>query len=183
MNRLALERYLSNNPLPRGSGVRVDKIGLPLLLGSSLRQGLSRFEPRSIRASMTALSLSRKELGGSEIDLKPITESSYARSDTVDLVSKMIPEFLDHFNIKQYNVPHSTLTESDYSRGLTKDEWLSSTPFHFTTKSGPNGPALQSSLIDYLGLPSKLKEALIVLEPRLKPIFSVLDSQEIDLKN
>jgi len=128
---------------------------------------------------MTLLSISRKELGGKPVDLTTIEQPSYANSDTIDLIFKMAPEILDHLKVKPYLIPDSTLTAEDYDKGLSRDQWLSGLPFHFTTKSGPNGPALTSALEDYLALPQLLKDHLVVLEPRLAPIFGVLESYNV----
>jgi len=120
LNRLALERFLSGNPLPRGSGVRLDRYGLPLLLGSPLRKGVLSLDPRAIRASMTVLSLSRKELGGSPIDFSPIVDPSYAHSNTIDSITDFAREYFAYINYRPYSIPDPSLTVEDYLKGLTR---------------------------------------------------------------
>jgi len=173
--RLAVTRALSGNPLV-GKGIRLDRNGYPYLLNPRLRRLLANNDAQAIRATLTALSWSRSELGGSKLDLRPITTPSDSSSQAIDLIMDMAQEFLDHFKIKPHSVTASTLTVEDFNTGLTVKQWLDSVPFYWSTKKGPNGPAMQTATSDYQLLPDWLKANLVILEPRLQEIFAVYDS-------
>jgi hypothetical protein len=127
-----------------------------------------------IKAILTAMSISRRELGGLPVDFESIVKPSSADSNTIDLIAAFSKEYFEHIDMKPYNIPVSTLTVSDYEKGLSRDQWLQDLPFHWTLKSGPNGPAMITALNDYLALDEKLIKLLIIVEPRLKAILETL---------
>jgi len=170
--RLSVTRAMSGHPL-RGQGIRVDRLGYPLFLSPTLRKELHKGCPKAIRATLTALTLSRLELGGTPIDFTSIVEPSSADRQTIDLILDFAKTKL---NIEPHSVPNCTVTADDYERGLTVDEWLAGPSFHWTLKTGPNGPALATALTDLKALPTTLVESLKVLDPRLAPVFEVLQN-------
>jgi hypothetical protein len=116
--RLSVTRAMSGQPL-RDQGIKVDRLGYPLFLSPNLRKALHKDRPEAIRAVLTALNLSRMELGGTPVDFTSIVEPSSADRNLIDTIitfakTKMV--------IEPYSVPDCTLTTADYERGLTVDE-------------------------------------------------------------
>lgn len=128
--------------------------GLPKLLSPRLRKEIRKNNKLVIRAVLTVLSQSRTIIGGKPVDLTPIiTPSSY--EDTVN-IEHYIPYFF-----RDYKIP--------------KVSW-NFEKFHFTLKTGPNGPGLASAMWDYLYLPTKLKQNLCILGgDYLETLFYNLD--------
>lgn len=134
--RLAVLRYLSGNPLYELEGVALDSSGFPKEL-SQWKDDLDN--PQSIRILLTLLTLGRA------FKFKAILKLS-----TIEEPSKGIPQNED------------TIKVICRSLGVYPQE-LSWTGFHFSTKSGPNGPALATSLTDLDALTPLQKEDIILL--------------------
>lgn len=151
--RLALTRYLAGTPLPVPAGLSLTADGLPRVLPHGIRQLIRDGNPRVISLALTLLSVTRSILGGKPVDYSPITSvSSFQGSRELEA---FIPIFIAENKIKEFK--------------------FGSGKFHWSTKSGPNGPALQTALVDILYLPDSLKESIITLAPHLKISFDILD--------
>lgn len=122
LHRLHVTRALCDQPL-KGQGVRVDQYGFPFLLTPTLRKGLIRRDPEAIRAALTALTLSRGELGGTPIDFNPIVTPTNPDCELIDDIVTFAEIFLKRHDIQPYQVADSTLLSEDYIKGLTVDQW------------------------------------------------------------
>lgn len=93
----------------------------------------------NIRLVLTILSLSRGILGGTPVDTKAITAASKA------VISR---ELIDHvYDALEYlKISPGTVPEAN--------------SFHWTTKAGPNGPALSCSVGEVKLLPEWLNKAI-----------------------
>lgn len=131
--RLHYTRFLCGHPLYINSNnVSVNKNGLPRALGF-LGKLLTTKEPDQIRFIMTLLLISRSIEGGHGApDLKPITEPSPALD--WDSYRSEIREALISLKIRL-----------DQPQPIWKD-------YHPSTKKGPNGQALMSSVNDAYAL-------------------------------
>jgi len=150
LSRLALTRYLAGQPLQEPAGLSLTKDGLPRVLPHSLRVLIRQGDPSAISLSLTLLSLSRGIIGGKPTDLDPITRA-WAGS---------IPWGMETF-IRQ--------AVKTCGWRLSLPNWAS---FHWTTKAGPNGPAIATSFLDWEGLTPQLKSDLATLSPGIEEIFA-----------
>jgi hypothetical protein len=130
--RLCTTRYLCGSPLlrsPEGVNLRINKKGLPSQLGPL--QDLAEIgNPAKIRILLTLLNLSRVIEGGhKEPNLEPIVKPTTFQMS--DAMRQDISKALDQLGFKTSlrNIP------------AWKD-------FHPSTKMGPNGQALISSVND-----------------------------------
>jgi len=117
---------MSGTPLPTPAGLSLTSDGLPKVLPHSIRKLIREGHGRAISMSLTLLSISRYIKGGKPVDYTVITDDTSPWTFSPDLkrfLEEEIPMIQDPF------VP----------------EWKE---FHWSTKAGPNGPALQYSLID-----------------------------------
>lgn len=134
--RLAILRYLSGNPLYELQSVALTSSGFPkeLILWQS-----SLDNPETVRVLLTLLNIGRA------FKFRPILVT-----DTITSPSKGIPQNEDTIKVicKSLGVYPADLSWSD---------------FHFSTKSGPNGPALASALTDLDALTPQQKEDIILL--------------------
>lgn len=122
LHRLIVTRALCDQPL-KGRGVRIDRNGFPFLLTPDLRKALVKRDPKAIRAVLTALTISRGELGGLPIDFLPITNPTNPDSELVDRIVIFAEKFLREHNIQPYKVADSNLSVEDYNKGLTVKQW------------------------------------------------------------
>lgn len=139
--RLCLYRYLAGKPI-KVSTVRIalHKDGLPKIL-SGFRSSISESNASILRCLTTTLSFSRAITGdGLRIDTTSITNDGSCGS------IEGLVEFISNFDV-------SFGVDSYY----TSCEWKK---YHYSTKSGPNGLALASSLID-----------LSILSTRYEPLL------------
>lgn len=123
--RLAYLRYLSGNPLRELSGVALDSSGFPKeLVKWKLLQ-----DPQDIRVLLTLLHVGRAFKIKAKLDTSTITSPSRG-------VRTLDPEVINTI----------CRTLGVYPADLDFKE------FHFSTKSGPNGPAMATSLTDLYAL-------------------------------
>lgn len=134
--RLAVLRYLSGNPLYELESVALDSSGFPKEL-SLWKSDLN--DPQTIRVLLTLLNVGRA------FKFKAIL-----KLDTIETPSKGIPQNEDTIKVicKTLGVYPQSLSWRD---------------FHFSTKSGPNGPALASALTDLDAITPQQKEDIILL--------------------
>jgi len=139
--RVNFSNYLSGNP-ERAPGVRCTSDGIPLVLSpwlSDIRQGSS---PAVLRTIMTILYSTRALNLGVITDTKTITEPT-------NVVSPDISKFSKDF-----------WRELGYKPSMAVPSALMWKKFHFSTKSGPNGHALFTSLADLYVLPETLIDSI-----------------------
>jgi len=145
--RLAFYGYLSGNESSK-EGVRCTKDGLPVVLGdliSRIRRSDSLEE--ILRVVSTILTLSRS--------LKPVT---YPDITTITRPGKyQEPSLLGKYKGKFWK----NLRFIPFRKEVPKS--LLFTKYHMSSKSGPNGHALWSSLIDLETLPDSLVESISIL--------------------
>jgi len=139
--RLSVTRYLTNNPLPRPSGIGLTRDGLPKVIRHNLRQIIRSGDPRGISLVLTLLSVTRGILGGKPVNLKPITE----QSPNIDLAfaEPYYDKFINHYKLPKINT-----------------EWNA---WHWSTTASPSGPAMVASLGSWEKLPDSLKSDLEIL--------------------
>lgn len=143
--RTVLWNYLSNSPI-RSSKVSVTKDGIPKALGDlvpNIRKGDS---PALLQFLNTILCATRALKTSKKLDTSTITEEPKV----------VIPDISKHAS--------SFWAELGYSsRARDVPKSLRFKKYHFTTKSGPNGHALWSSLRDLLALPESLVESIVTV--------------------
>jgi len=156
LSRLAVTRYLAGTPLTVPAGLSLTKDGLPKVLPDGLRILIREKNPFGISLCLTLLSITRSILGGKKVDYGPITDP------TIYIPFQPLEDFITE---RSKTLKRQTIMKP-------KKEWES---FHWSTKSGPNGPALQTAMEDFLHLPESLKQHLLVLEPNLQYHFDIVD--------
>lgn len=143
--RLVLMSYLSGSPC-RVPGVRSTKDGIPLILGplvDNIRRGAS---PATLQMLTTILYSTRALSTGRQPDITPIiSPHSVTVADDFGKYAKSFWKELGYLPSQQ--VPKSLLFKR----------------YHLTTKQGPNGQALWSSLKDLYSLPESLLESICAL--------------------
>lgn len=157
--RLCVTRFLSGSPI-KPEGIRVDKLLLPVVLPRELRDLIEQGDLQAIRWSLTLLSLSRSILGGKPVDTQSITEAGITSYSDV----------ISDYEIIQF--------WQSLGRPKLPFHWLK---FHWSTKAGPNGPALQGALSDLKLLPDSLIESLKVFYPESAPIWGLLSARSSPL--
>lgn len=139
LTRLHVLRYLAGQPLSINSPLSLSKDSLPKLIPVYLRQCIRDGDVEGIRLILTVLSITRIIMGGKPTDFTPITTPSEARLPLGEWKS-FLGEWVTKYKLE----------------GLSTDFPM----FHYSTKSGPNGPSLTSSIEDALILPDSLLEAI-----------------------
>jgi hypothetical protein len=153
--RLAVTKFVAGEILELPAGISLTKDRLPRILPDSIRSLIRLKSPRAVSLALTLLSETRVLLGGKPVDYTPITDPFKGKipSDVLDFIPKFV-------------------------------RWLGSptvdtnwTEFHWSTKAGPNGPALISSLRDLESLPKDLKKDLCIIGgPELDDAVYIIDS-------
>lgn len=154
--RLAVTRWLSGVPLKKNEiQFRLTSDGLPVILGPIL--DLVRGSPEHKKLALTILYSTRTIVGQDEADLKPIEDVSTADiTETIRYIPGFWRSFIGRKKPKSF------------------PKWTS---FHLSTKTGPNGHALVTSLTDLLALSDKQKEAIKLIGGEdLKRRIEFLDS-------
>lgn len=154
LQRLAVTKFLAGEGqnIP---GISQDKMHLPKVLPLELRYLIEERNPWAIRWSLTLLSISRVLLGGKKVDLSTITDGP--KGNHLEISDYEIVQF-----IKSIGRPKLKYHFEEY---------------HWSTKSGPNGPALQGALADLVGLKdSKLIEPLKTFYLPEAPIWRLLSA-------
>lgn len=159
LHRLALTRYLTGHPLPRPAGISLTRDGLPKLIPHHLRELVRAGNPRGISLSLTLLSVTRIIQGGKPVDLTAIEQGS---DFDLTKVRPFIKPFLDHYQIEKINT-----------------DWKA---YHWSTKAGPSGPSLVSSLGSWRFLPNDLKDDILTIGgPYLRGVFESYSKWPTDL--
>jgi hypothetical protein len=152
--QLHLTRYLSGNPLlVNDIRIGITKKGLPRLLwlgDNDLQRSLmSEDNHELVRSYLTVLNISRTFLGDGTLDVNSITtESSSSKEIENDIsswfmISSMRREYFSNFDTE-----------------LKLNEWKLP---HISTKAGPNGQAMGSSLRDLQLLTKSITESIYIL--------------------
>jgi hypothetical protein len=138
LTRLALLKYMTGTPLPQPAGLSLDRSGLPTVL-KPFKAEIDSNNLRVISAVYSVLTITKVIKGGKPVNPSTLTDKS---SMTVlpDWVSRYMQDFVKDYRLKPFD-----------------PSWKE---FHFTTKSGPNGPALATSLLDYKALSIRQKELI-----------------------
>lgn len=140
--------YLSGN-LSKVPGVRLTSDGIPVCFGPLIKFIRDKDHPYHIsvlKMTFSILTISRAMKDKINYDFDAIVHP-YTGVEDYD-ISKHVNSFWKTFGYKpQCSVPSSL-------------KWKK---FHFTTKSGPNGHALNSWLADWFSLPKKLRESISIL--------------------
>lgn len=141
--RLHVTRYLCGEPLmnPSHPSLALDTSGLPRCLGP-LKDLVRSEDPNELRLLLTLLRVSTVINSLGIVNLSPITDKS------------TVPPIKDEL----YEEFASVLRSLNWR--LELEPWFQS---HLTTKAGPNGPALLSSIIDLHLLPDWLIKSISVL--------------------
>jgi len=145
--RVHVYKYIANEPLlvPQFPSLAINKWGLPRSL-KGLQALLDRDHslPGSplciehLRFLLTLLNVSRVLVVQGVVDYESITAPSVATD-----LSAVIHEVLETLSISKLKLEDPTFES-----------------YHLTTRSGPNGQALVSSLLDWSLLPFQLKSAV-----------------------
>lgn len=149
--RLALTRYIAGSPIPI-AGIRQDAHLLPRIITRGLRESIVNGNHLSIQYALTLLGMGRMIMGGKPVDLSPISD-----------------KWTGHDPVTDYEIVH-------FWKRLGKPSLQGgSGSFHWSLKSGPNGPALFYSLVDLEVIIHKpaLKQALAYwFNPECQEIFA-----------
>lgn len=143
LSRLILTRRLSGSPLPEPVGMSIDKQGIPNIFNKTLRTLVYQGDPNGYRFLLTLLQVNRTVLGGKPVDLASITNKG--EGDWSTLVDHIYP-FFSRYKLRGYS-----------------PDWVN---FHWTSKAGPNGPAMRSCFLEAILLPEDLLEDLKILGRR-----------------
>lgn len=146
--RASVLNYLSGNPI-RPPGVKCTNDGIPVVLGdlvSELRQAIVPGHHHVLPFLMTILFSTRALNAGKNPDLSTISSPP---SVEVPDISRWVVSF---WRALRYRRSYKSVP-----RGI---RW---TKFHMSTKSGPNGHALWTSLRDFYSLPNPLVEDLVAM--------------------
>lgn len=136
--RLHCTRFIAGQPLKVSKTfASLSKDGLPNILKGVGKDAFRRGDPKMIRMILTILSIGKLIPGSGEIDITPI----------ITPWNGQIPHYLVDWI---YKIPLKKV-ECDF-------RWP-----HWSTKAGPKGQAMASSLADLMSLPSALKDNIIKL--------------------
>lgn len=134
--RLALTKYIAGEPIDPAMipGVGLDALKIPLALPAILRDRLANSpDPEVMRLSLTLLSISRAILGDQwSFDLTPIQSKPTITEEQVREFSDFVKTYMFERKETFHKFNLSKLTYENLS-------------FHWSTKSGPNGPAIVSA--------------------------------------
>lgn len=134
--RLALTKYIAGEPIDPAMipGVGLDALKIPLALPAILRDRLANSpDPEVMRLSLTLLSISRAILGDQwSFDLTPIQSKPTITEEQVREFSDFVKTYMFDRKETFHKFNLSKLTYENLS-------------FHWSTKSGPNGPAIVSA--------------------------------------
>jgi hypothetical protein len=141
--RLCVTRFLCGEPLRILDGVGLTTSGFPRILGKWLNVDLTN--KNNIRYLLTLLTVYRGTVFAPVLDTTPITKSFGGDlSNVTDREHRQVMRWL--------------------KLSKMKDEF---TTYHMSTKSGPNGQAILTAMVDLLALPSTLLEDIKLLGGKL----------------
>lgn len=143
--RLHVTRFIAGHPIVQ-SDIRLSltKDGLPRALGP-LIPILRKREPADLRIILTLLNVSRLALGDGTLDLTSIESPRVVTNLNADWEARIV----NHFNLNLSNF----FDKLDV-------EWKQPHP---STKRGPNGQAIATSLVDLAILPEELRRSISIL--------------------
>nr|QXP49789.1 RNA-dependent RNA polymerase [araluen mito-like virus] len=144
--RLTFLRYISGNPLTQYEGVTLNKYGFPSKIRRLLSLDLQN--PDILKMCLTLLTILRDTRAPAILDRGPI-ETIWGGN---------IPEAFKDMHKQVCSDLHINKCH------MKAVEW---NRFHFTTKMGPNGPALFSSDLDFEALPDYYISILGLMSGRL----------------
>lgn len=152
--RLHTTRVISGQPLDGTENIALTRDRLPKALGP-MKAWVRSGQPEALSATLTLLTLGRAlRHQWLEPDLSPVTAPSTASESLVREILDFAQRFIKDYRIKLDPV------------------WSN---LHWTTKSGPYGPALWTSLSDFRNLSPKMKEDIKVIGgPTLNAYLSSL---------
>ncbi|ATS94399.1 RNA-dependent RNA polymerase [Erysiphe necator mitovirus 2] len=159
--RLSLTRYVSGSPI-RLEGIVQDRNLLPTVLPVDLRRLIVNRDLNAIRWALTLFTISRTVMGG-----KPVNYDDIVRPGPH-------PDQI-HTEISDYDV-----VQFWQRLGRPKIDWKWKN-FHWSTKSGPNGPALQGALADLKCLTPDLIQAIDSFMPVKNPLTTLLELKDSPL--
>lgn len=140
ISRLAILRYLEGRPLSSPAGLSLSKDGLPNSC-SALHPKIRAKDLTAIKAVLSVYQTTRLLKGGQPININTIVDEG--PTALPENFSDIADDFLSVNNIKPFEF-----------------SWDS---FHFSTKAGPNGPAMATCLHDWRALTPRMKNNLRVL--------------------
>nr|UGZ04784.1 RNA-dependent RNA polymerase [Starmerella bacillaris mitovirus 1] len=145
--RMAILSFLSKEHLkaPVGEVIALYRLGWPKDLGKI--HWSNRRNPDICRLLLTACDIIRPIRGNGSFDPDSIVRPCGAKSGDIEDINETISKNWDKFPI------------------VSNSKWKLSEGgfFHFTTKSGPKGQALSTSLADWGTLPQSLKDSIFTL--------------------
>jgi len=145
-NRTSFYSYLSSGVVPGTIKGRSEK-GLPSEI-THLRSLIESFNPEKLRLLNSLFTSTRWLTAGNVYKLGPITAPS-----TLEFSPHMVNSALS-FYVKDF------WRHLGFERPVVTKEVLQFAEFHFTSKSGPNGHALLTSLDDCEALPASLIDSI-----------------------
>lgn len=135
--RLLVTRYLTGEPLMvlPGSGIGVDKTGFPKCI-SYLKEYADSSSTDDKRYLLTLMGISRSFKVAGKVDLSSITDPFKGQNETLDndKLSRIIKDF------------RLLITDDSGNPGLDRDSFSPYGMFRITTKAGPAGHALSTSM-------------------------------------
>ena len=130
--KLHVTRYIAGSPLQAKENIALTRDHLPKALGP-VKDWVRRGDAKHLRATLTLLAISRCARGGwKSPDLAPIVEESTC---SIQIPESFIRRFTTDFKIRACS------------------DWVKP---HWSTKAGPHGPAIWTSLRDLKVLPDDL---------------------------
>jgi len=166
--RLALMKFLEGNPLKKSSILKLNKHGLPWKFGIRINNMViedNNFD--DLKLLLTILNSSRALSLGKVADTLPIT-TPLNKGSSYEEVVKDMSKYTQSFWLA--NGFGWKITENKLPRKLRFRN------FHFTTKTGPNGHALWTCLLDLISISSKsiLNDIIILGGDRFKRKIDLL---------
>lgn len=140
-SRLCVTRYLSGEPLTSSDLVSLTKTGWPRWLSAVVDKDMISSDPLLIKALLTCLTIGRSFNLAAKLDTESITQPT--KADVSQISELELKWACKRLGVRP--VDHRF-----------KD-------FHLSTKSGPNGQAILSSLYESTLIPNSLKESLVKL--------------------
>lgn len=139
--RLAVMKFLEGNPMSASLDLYHD--GVPRVLGPEIAKALREGWSDDIRIVLTILNATRALALGDKPDVESITKP-LNKGENYSLL------------IKDFELYSKSFWVANGFRWNTKDNWvprkLRRLDYHFTTKRGPNGHALWTSLKDLIAI-------------------------------
>jgi hypothetical protein len=139
--RVIVYSWIAGNPENPGN-IATYRDGLPKVLGPMITKALRKREPEVIRMVLTLLNVSREIEAWKEPDFQPIEQGPTWSTDVREDYRKNMKFLIFRLGIKDLH---------------SKPKWCK---FHFTSKSGPSGPAMLSIEHDFNNLIPSVRKAV-----------------------